>query len=165
MHAKKLVNVLLIRKSQTALSALIDRLGGSGCEYRLATSNREVGVLLDNHGFDLILGPIRLHDESLYPLIRQLDASRTTLFFSQAVENGCWWLPALWRGSYCFGAPAYRSGEFVTVLDRTIEEIRAGLPVAVETQPAVAFHYSEAVVNLRYSRSVPLAKLAVAPSV
>jgi hypothetical protein len=159
MDAEKIIKVLLIRKRQTAHSPLMDRLGGSGCECRVATSNQEVGVLLDNHGFDLVLGPIRLHGDSLYPLIEQLEGSRTTLFFSQAVENGCWWLPAMWRGLNCFGAPAYRSGEFATVLDKTIEEIRSSAPVV--TQPVMAFHQSSSIVNLPYSRGVPLAKLAV----
>jgi hypothetical protein len=147
MDAKK-IKVLLIRKSQNAYSPLIDSLARNGCECRLATSNQEVGVLLDNHGFDLVLGPIRLNSDSLYPLIGRLDGSRATLFFSLTVEDGCWWLPALRRGLNCFGAPAYRPGEFVTVLDKTMEEIRSSMETAVETQPLMVPRHSGSVVNL-----------------
>jgi len=116
-------------------------------------------VLLDNHGFDLVLGPIRLNTNSLYPLIGLLDGSRTTLFFSQAVENGCWWLPALRRGLNCFGAPAYRPDEFVTVLDKTIEEIRSSVHVAVETQSPMASRNSSSVVTLPSCRKMSRMKL------
>ena len=43
MDAKK-IKVLLIRKNQTACSPLLDRLGRSGCECRLVTSNQEVSL-------------------------------------------------------------------------------------------------------------------------
>ena len=132
MDAKK-IEVLLIRKSRNAYSPLTDRLERSGCACRLATSNKTVGVLLDNHRFDLVLSPVRVNSDSFYPLIGLLDGSHTTLFFSHAVQDGCWWLPALWRGFNCFGAPAYRPGEFVTVLDKTIEEIQSRMQM-VETQ-------------------------------
>ena len=123
MDAPK-IKVLLIHESQNTYSPLTDHLRRGGCECCFAASKREAGLLLDNHTFDLVLGPIRLKSESLYPLIGRLNGSLTTLFYSQSVEHGCWWLPALRRGQNCFGAPAFRPGEFVTVLDATIEEIR-----------------------------------------
>ena len=104
--------------------------------------------MLDDHEFDLVLGPIRLNTNSLYPLIGQLDGSRTTLFFSQAVENGCWWLPALRHGLNCFGAPGYRSDEFVTVLDKTIEEIHSSVHVGCRNPISYAFRNSGSVVSL-----------------
>jgi hypothetical protein len=114
----------------------------------LATPNQEVGLMFDDYEYDLVLGPIRLNTNSLYPLIGLLDGSSTTLFFSQAVENGCWWLPALRRGLNCFGAPGYRFNEFATVLDKTIEEIHASVHAVVETQSPVASRNSGSVVTL-----------------
>jgi hypothetical protein len=154
MDAEK-IKVLLIRESRYTYSPLMDRLGRDGCECYFAASKREVGSLLENHGFDLVLGPIKLKSESLYPLIGLLEGSCTTLFYSQAVEHGCWWLPALQRGKNRFGAPAFRPGEFVTVLDAAIEEIRSGKRVAPENQPHIASHHSESVSKLAYSRIVP----------
>lgn len=160
MDAAK-IKVLLIHESQNTYSPLTDHLSRGGCECRFAASQREVGLLLDSHGFDLVLGPMRLKSESLYPLMGRLDGSLATLFYSQAVERGYWWLPALRRGQNCFGAPACRPGEFVTVLDATIEEIRFRVRVAAETQPHVVSQHSGAVVELPYSRRVPLTMLPI----
>jgi hypothetical protein len=158
MNAKK-IKVLLIRSNQSAHSPLMDRLGRSGCECELATSHEKVGALLDDHGFDLVLGPIKMDSDSLYPLIGILNGSRATLFLSQPVEHGCWWLPALWRGVNCFGAPAYRPSEFVTVLDKTIEAIRSSVRMTVETQAPMAPGYSRSAVSLPNSRSLPVTEL------
>jgi hypothetical protein len=118
------VDVLLIRKGQTGHSPLSNRLARRGCECRFATSSQEAGALLAKSDCDLVLGPVRLDGESLYPLIGQLRGSRTTLFYYLIVEDGCWWLPAVWLGANCFGAPAIHNRDFVTVLDETIEHIR-----------------------------------------
>ena len=160
MHASK-IKVLLIRESQNTYSPLTDHLRRGGCECCFAASKREAGLLLDNHTFDLVLGPIRLKSESLYPLIGRLDGSLTTLFYSQPVEHGCWWLPALRRGQNCFGAPAFRPGEFVTVLDAIIAEIRSSMRVAAEAQPHIASQHSGSVVKPPYSRRVPRATLSI----
>jgi hypothetical protein len=87
--------------------------------------------------------------------------SRTTLFYSQEVEDGCWWLPALRRGTNCFGAPAFRPSEFVTVLDETIEEIRSSMCVEAETQPAIASRHSGSIIAIPFSRRVSLSAIPV----
>jgi len=117
------VKVLLIRKGHKGDSSLTAHLAAQGCECQFATSHHEVAGLTKQN-CDLVLGPIKLDSESLYPLIAQLHGSRTTLFYYFAVEDGCWWLPALWLGANCFGAPAIHNTEFVSVLDETIEQIR-----------------------------------------
>lgn len=124
------VDVLLIRKGQTGHSPLSNRLARRGCECRFATSNQEAGILLAKNDCDLILGPVRLDGESLFPLIGQLRGSRTTLFYYLIVEDGCWWLPAVWLGANCFGAPAIHNSDFATVLDETIEHLRLRARVA-----------------------------------
>ncbi|HVB55360.1 MAG TPA: hypothetical protein VNE63_02875 [Candidatus Acidoferrales bacterium] len=56
---------------------------------------------------------------SAFSLIFLLDRSNITLFYFHAVEDGCWWLPALRHGQKCFGSSALRPSEFVAALDDT----------------------------------------------
>jgi DNA-binding NtrC family response regulator len=129
MEAKK-VKVLLIGESPQGSSYLKNRLQGRGCDCEFVTSYQEACATLRSRHFDLVLSPMRLCDRSVFPLIDFLEGSGVTLFYSQAVEEGCWWLPALRRGQRCFGASALRPGEFMSTLDEAIEEIRSDRPVA-----------------------------------
>jgi hypothetical protein len=120
MKAQKL-KVLLIRESQNGqgYSPLSTRLAARGCDCRIAVSNREVDALIEEHHFDLVLGPIRLDGDSLYRLIDLLAGGNTTLFYSLGVEEGCSWLPALRRGENCFEAPAIPHKAFVAALEKS----------------------------------------------
>ena len=102
---------------------LAKRLQERGCECEFAVSYQEARSLLRAQDFDLALSPMRLRDGSLFPLLGSLNESNITLFYSHAVEDGCWWLPALRHGQQCFGSSALRPSEFVAVLDDVIEEI------------------------------------------
>ena len=124
--------VLLIGETINDSSYLAKRLKERGCECGFAKSYRESASLIRQREFDLVLSPARLRDGSGSALIGQLSGSGTTLFYYHAVERGCWWLPALRGGQECFGSPALRSREFVTVLDEIIKEIRSQTPMAVE---------------------------------
>lgn len=123
--------VLLIGEGVQDCSYLAKRLEERGCECSFAVSYQESCLLLRQQDFDLVLSPLRLRDGSGSSLIGQLEGSSTTLFYSCAVEQGCWWLPALRRGQRCFGSPALRSSEFVAALDKIIEKMRFETPVAV----------------------------------
>src|SRR6202007_1729360 len=133
------VEVLLIGRRPDGHSRLSNLLAKRGCNCRLAVSYREAFRLLTNHRVDLVLAPTRLKGDSLYPLLNQLDGSGTTLFFYQPVEDGCWWLPALRYGRNCFGEPALRPGEFASVLDETIKDIRFSPFVATKGSESPAF--------------------------
>lgn len=124
--------VLLIGETVNDSSYLAKRLEERGCECSFAKSHRESASLIRKREFDLVLSPARLRDGSGSALIGQLSGSGTTLFYYYTVERGCWWLPALRRGQECFGSPALRSTEFVTVLDEIIKNIRSETPMAVE---------------------------------
>jgi CheY-like chemotaxis protein len=115
--------VLLIGENPQGSSYLAKRLQERGCECEFAVSYQEACSLLGAQGFDLVLSPMRLRSSSLFPLIGLLDGSGITLFYSHAVEDGCWWLPALRHGQKCFGSSALRPSEFVAALDEAIEEI------------------------------------------
>ena len=86
---------LLIGESPQGSSHLAKRLQERGCECEFAVSYQEARSLLGAQHFDLVLSPMRLRDVSLFPLICLLDRSNITLFYFHAVEDGCWWLPAL----------------------------------------------------------------------
>ena len=120
---------LLIGETPQGSSYLAKRLQERGCQCEFAASYQEACSLLMAQGFDLVLSPMRLRDGSLFPLIDLLDGSCVTLFFSHAVEDGCWWLPALRNSQKCFGSSALRPSEFVATLDEAIGEIcfRAGM--------------------------------------
>lgn len=107
---------LLVGENPQDSSHLEDYLQGQGCECDFAASYEEACLQLRADEFDLVLSPMRLRNGSLFPMIRLLSGSRIKLFYYQAVQDGCWWLPALRDGDNCFGSCALRSGEFVTVL-------------------------------------------------
>jgi hypothetical protein len=162
MGANK-TKVLLIREGRMTWSPLTDRLGESECECCFAVSVREVDELLGKHDFDLVLAPLRLKSDSLYPLIGLLEGSRSTLFYSQAVEDGCWWLPALWRGLNCFGAPAFRPAEFATVLDATLKDIGYSRRMAEEAWIHIVPRRSVPAAKPPYPRRVSRMELPVSP--
>jgi hypothetical protein len=155
MEAEK-IDVLLIRKGQTGQSPLCNRLARRGCRCRFASTSQEIGPLLASHYCDLVLGPIRLHGNSLYPLISHLHGSRTTLFYYVIVEDGCWWLPAVWLGATCFGAPAIHNSEFVTVLDDTIEAIRFRASASVDPHRRLAARVSDSPMTFPFPRKTQL---------
>lgn len=109
---------------------------GLGCEF--ASSSQEALSLVRIYHFHLVLSPIRLRDSSLFFLMDVLDGPEVTLFYFQAVEKGCWWLPAIRCGRPCLGSPALRPGEFTAVLDAVIDEVRFGLVGSTMNAEAVA---------------------------
>jgi hypothetical protein len=71
-----------------------------------------------------VLSPTKWRGITVFPLIDLLEGSTVTLFYFHAVEQGCWWLPALRHGEKCFGSYALRPSEFVSVLDEVIANLR-----------------------------------------
>jgi hypothetical protein len=118
------LKALLIGDRSWGASHLVKHLQQRGfrCEY--ATSYEKVRSLLRARHYDLVLSPMRLRDDSLFPLIEWLDGSDVTLFYCCPVESGAWWLPALRRGEGCFGSSALRSSEFVSALDEVLAHLR-----------------------------------------
>lgn len=117
------LSVLLIDERRQGLSGLVGRLKQLECACEFATSLEEACDQLSRQGCDLVLSRLRVRDQSLYPLIRLLEGSSITLFYSQPVEDGCWWLPALWRGRDCFGSAALRGSEFIGQIGELIEDL------------------------------------------
>jgi DNA-binding NtrC family response regulator len=136
----KRVEVLLIGESPQGSSYLTNRLQGRGCDCEFVTSYQQACATLRSRHFDLVLSPMRLSDRSVFPLIDFLEGAGVTLFYSQAVEEGCWWLPALRCGQRCFGSSALRPGEFMSALDEAIEEIRSKTQAAGDPQRSPVRH-------------------------
>jgi len=117
------LKVLLIGENPQGSSYLAKRLRKRGCDCEFAVTYQDACSLVKAQAFNLVLSPMKLHNDTLFPLIALLEGSRITLFYSHAVEDGCWWLPALRHGQHCFGSSALRPSEFVVALDEAIEEI------------------------------------------
>jgi hypothetical protein len=130
--------VLLIGESPQGSSELSARMEVLGCQCRFVSSRWEAQLVVRSQAFDLVLGPTRLPDGSLYSLMNLLEGLGTTMFYSFAVEYGCWWLPALQRGQKCFGSPALRPSEFMSLLNEMIRELRE-VPMTPERLPRSAF--------------------------
>ena len=126
--------VLLVGHGPAGAGCLLERLHHWGCECRFASNIEEARALLGAHAFDLVLSEFHLEDGTAYPLIALAQVARTTLFFSQAVEDSCWWLPAVEQGRACLGRGAFRPNEFSRVLDELLREVTtASLQVASKT--------------------------------
>ena len=113
---------MLIGGNPQGSSYLAKRLQERGCECEFAVSFQDACSLLSVQGFDLVLSPTRLRDGSLFPLISLLDGSGITLFYFHAVENSCWWLPALRHGHNCFGSSGLRPANLLPPLTRQLRK-------------------------------------------
>jgi hypothetical protein len=139
MEDNKRPKVLLIGENVQGFSYLASRLNNHGCECSFALSCQEAFLILRNRRFDLVLSPTSLSDGTLYSIMNLLEGSDTTVFYSHAVERGCWWLPALRRGEKCFGSSALRPSEFVPLLDQTIKDIQSDAHAVHESRPLPVF--------------------------
>lgn len=117
--------ILLIGENPQDASHLARHLCSLECEYTFATSYDEALALLRTQSFILVLSPVRVRGITVFPLIDLLEGTATTLFYSQRVEDGYWWMPALQAGVRCFGSSALRPPEFVVLLDAIIEGFHA----------------------------------------
>lgn len=132
----KRIQVLVIGECARTPSHLAKRVEECGCACEFADTFHEALMLLECHNFDLLLSPVKMGESSMLPLMKMLRGSRSTAFYYQVVEDGCWWLPAISRGQVCFGQNALRPSEFIPILDKTIDELRSG---AVALVPERAF--------------------------
>ena len=132
--------VLLIGENVQGSSYLASRLNNRGSACSFALSCQEAFLILRNRRFDLVLSPTSLRDGTLYSIMNLLEGSGTTVFYSHAVERGCWWLPALRRGEKCFGSSALRPSEFVLCLTKRLRKFRA---MPLRCGKAAAARFSE----------------------
>ncbi|HTZ75892.1 MAG TPA: hypothetical protein VMB47_18390 [Candidatus Aquilonibacter sp.] len=134
MH-KPSIRVLILGERHTAPSRLLTRLQRSACECWFAESAEAGAELFDKHAFHVILSIGPVHDA--VQILARLSGSDCTVFSAFPVERGCWWLPIMYMGEECLGAPAMRTAEFLTLLDQALESILAsGIPSIIGLQEA-----------------------------
>ena len=120
----RMVKALVIGDGARTPSSLIQHLEQRKCSCESANCYADAGTLLESTRYDLVLSPMRIGGSSVFNLMERLKGSVTTVFYFVAMEQGCWWLPAMSRGQFSFGGSAYRPSEFLPILDKTIDEIR-----------------------------------------
>lgn len=127
------------------------------CRDEDESNYQEARSLLKIQRFDIVLSPMRLRDSSLFPLVSQLEGSQITLFYFQAVEEGCWWLPALRSGRNYFGSCALRPSEFVISLGQIISEIQVGSRQLTEYRQPLASSPRASVLPLPWASPIAVA--------
>jgi hypothetical protein len=92
------VAVLLVGDNARNSPILQDHLRRRGGGIFFATSCKEAQKILEERHYDLVLSEFLLSDGTAYQLVPCLRGTDTTMFFSNAVEDGCWWLNAVFEG-------------------------------------------------------------------
>jgi hypothetical protein len=110
------IKILLVGESLNQHSQIAQRLACWGADRQYASSCSQACTLLKEQAFDLVISRLKLTDGSAAQMIPLLEGSPATLFCSQPVAIGCWWLPIIDRGRLCWGAPGLRAKEFGELL-------------------------------------------------
>lgn len=114
------LTVLLVGKGARSAPVLEKHLLKRGCVIFFATSKTEASELLQRRRFDLVLSEFILSDGTAYQLMTPLLGTDTTMFVSNAVEDGCWWMTAVFNGQDCSGEPGMRPAQFTRRLDQIL---------------------------------------------
>jgi hypothetical protein len=112
--------ILLVGDGLSRHSQIAQRLACWGAEGQYASSCTQACALLKEQTFDVIISRLKMKDGPASRMIPLLQGSPATLFCSQPVAVGCWWLPVMERGKLCWGAPGLRAKEFGEVLRRIV---------------------------------------------
>jgi hypothetical protein len=118
------VTVLLVGNSTRGGATLENYFLKRGCKICFASSLKEALEFLRLHRFDLVLSDFQLSDGTAYQLMPSLRGTGTTMFFSTAVEEGYWWINAIYEGQDHSNEPGMRASQFKIVLDELLFEKR-----------------------------------------
>ncbi len=116
------VSALLVGSTVHEGSPLESHLIQHGCKVSFACSQQEAIECLKRFQFDIVLSEYLLVDGSAFHLIPPLVGTETTMFFSYAVEDSCWWMIAVCDGNACSDWPGMTPREFTILLDKTVEK-------------------------------------------
>ncbi len=116
------LTVLLVGKGARNSPVLQNHLEKRGCNVCFATSQEEAIELFHLRRFDMVLSEFTLADGTAYQLIPPLLGTNTTMFFSNAVEDGCWWMTAVFDGQNLSADPGMRPGQFTRRLDQILSD-------------------------------------------
>jgi hypothetical protein len=112
--------VLLVGKTSGNAAELLDYLKRRGCVVRSAVSLEDAAALLKNRKFDLVLSDFLIADGAAYRLMPLLVGTKTSMFISNAVEDGCWWMNAIYDGEDRTKEPGMHPSEFKARLDNLL---------------------------------------------
>jgi hypothetical protein len=114
------VTVLLVGDGARNAPVLEDHLRKRGCNISFASSKNEAMELLQHRQFDLILSEFMLSDGTALQFMSPLLGTKTTMFVSNTVEDGCWWMTAVFQGQDRTHEPGMRPREFRIHLDEVL---------------------------------------------
>jgi len=110
--------VLMMGEGMRKASHLEDFLKRGGWQCRVEVSMPQALRLAGRSRHDLVLSGVRMDRASRTKLVNSLMESKSSLFFSMAVEYGCWWLQAVRLGENCADGPALTSKRFAEEVER-----------------------------------------------
>lgn len=116
------VNVLLVGEGLRTATTLHKHLERHACDLRMARSYTEAAALLRNGKYDLVLSEFILSDGTAFRLMPLLRETDTSMFFSNTVEDGCWWMNAIRKGQERLDEPGMRPGEFKRLLEKILSD-------------------------------------------
>jgi hypothetical protein len=125
--------VLLVGKRSGDAAELVDYLKRRGCVVRSAASCDEAAALLRSRKFNLVLSDFLISDGSAYRLMPLLSGTRTSMFISNAVEDGCWWMNAIYEGQDCTREPGMHPSEFKARLNYLLDKLHSRTDRTFET--------------------------------
>lgn len=115
-------SVLLVGNCARKSSALGRHLLKRGCKLNLAACKKEAIEVLRRRRFDVVLCAFLLPDGSAYELMTPLRNTDTTMFFSFAVEDSCWWITGMLQGQDRSEEAGMRPREFTMFLDEVLSK-------------------------------------------
>ena len=108
--------VLLVDDGSSEGSLLVKQLKTLGFRCSFAQSFDEAKALLEAQDFDVVLSKLSMNGGTAYELRPLLIGRPSSLFYSLAVEEDCWWIPGVRGGNECMGDPALRPEDFFRAL-------------------------------------------------
>lgn len=116
------VTVLLAGTKVRNTVELLDYLKRRDCLVRSAESYQDAARLLRHHKFDLVLSDFLISDGTAYALVPLLGGSDTSMFISDTVAGGCWWMNAMYEGQDHSKEPGMHPSEFKAQLDQFLTD-------------------------------------------
>ena len=116
------VAILLVGDGARNAPILQDNLQKRGCDIFFAASCKEAQKMLQEGHYDLVLSEFMLSDGTAYQLMPCILDTNTTMFFSNVVEDGCWWMNAIYKGHARTEEPGMRPAQFRIVLDEILSD-------------------------------------------
>ncbi len=126
--------VLMMGESMRKALQLEDFLKRTGWSCQVEPELPAALRLAETQPYDLILSGVRMDRCCRASLVNSVIGSKASLFFSMAVEYGCWWLPAVRQGENCADSPALSPRRFAEEIGR----LRLSLLLPSEPAPASA---------------------------